>query len=432
MLPYIYGFAIFFQPGIFFPALAPFKPIFSLTLLCIIVGLSARASYRRANAFQQKSFVLLCCFLIVQVISVYPMGTDYLKNEFLYWYQYPAVMVAAVLLMSNVENICKFVWGMIAGGSFIVGFGIYAVIMELPNAHGGKAGAYGMYENHNDFTFMIILIIPFIYALWRCSERRSRQVLLVTLLAMCIVGVLMSLSRGGMLALVVEAGLIIMLTVPKQQRMPMIIALALVGGTGIGYQWAKRAEIQSAYTLQDSKSSRLELWAAGMSMFKANPVLGVGSRRFALDARDYGEISYDNRGKNAHNTYIQILATTGILGFLTFMGFLYYHIRNLFSVSLAAIDPRVEALRWATAIALISISVRALLDAKPHDWSFYILCAIGIALLALQSGQLVSREFSRGASKRKHIETVSTKPAGTHGKIRIPRRPSHKTSDKTM
>ena len=427
MLPFLYGFAIFFQPGIFFPALEPFKPIFSLTLLCIVAAMGFKPGYPRANAFQQTAFVLLCCFLMIQVISVYPMGLSYMTTEFLYWYQYAAVMVAAILVMSNLENICKFVWGVVMGGSFIVGFGIYAVIMELPNAHGGKAGAYGMYENHNDYTFMILLILPFIYALWRYGRGMLRHVLLITLLIMCIVGVLLSLSRGGMLVLVVQAGLIIMLTVPKQKRIPLIIALAVVGAVGISYQWAKRSEVQTIYTLQDSKASRLELWTAGLNMFKANPFLGTGARRFALDANDYGTISSDNFGKNAHNTYIQILATSGALGFFAFIGFLYYHIRGLGWTSLAVIHHRADALRVATLISLISIGLRALLDAKSHDWSFYILCAIGVALLALRSEQRQVRQplVSRRPSTRKRA-TDPIPSSASGGKVKIPRRPSRK------
>ena len=50
---------------------------------------------------------------------------------------------------------------MICGGIWIVVYGIYAVYEGPNTARTGAAGAYGMYENHNDYTFIIIPDIAF-------------------------------------------------------------------------------------------------------------------------------------------------------------------------------------------------------------------------------------------------------------------------------
>jgi len=394
MLAFVYSFSMFFQPGIFWPQLGAYKPLVVLSILALFAGIGTKASYPRSSIYRHPAFVFLALFLLIQVVSVYYSGLSSILEEFGYWYQYLAFVVASTLLMTDPKAINNFIWGMILGCMFVVFYGLYAVYAELPASVGGKAGAYGMYENHNDYSFIIIMVFPFIYAYFRESQRPKSKFLLLFFLLACLVGILLSLSRGGMIAFVLEGAMLVWFTVKKTKRLPLLFVIAVVGAVGIGYQFSKRAEVQGDnYTAEDSKSSRMELWKAGINMVLSHPVLGVGSRRFGEYSREYGEISHDNLGKNAHNTYIQILATSGLLGFALFAGYVRSLLKGMRKCSFVGTDENLERMRIVTLVAVYAILIRAFLDAKVHDWSFYTLCSIGLALVALA-------EASAGSKKR--------------------------------
>ncbi|CAN5160668.1 hypothetical protein BH11PSE11_BH11PSE11_36720 [soil metagenome] len=386
-MSFLYPFMNFFQPGIFWPQLAPFMPMFVLSLLGLFVGFAKKPDFPRGQSFKHPVFIWLVIFVVIQPISLISGGPKDTMSGVTFWIVYLLFVTVSTLLISNQKALGRYVWGMMAGGIFIVMFGICAVLLGWKEAVGGRAGAYGMYENHNDYSFIIIQILPFLYMYRKATTGVVSKLFLGSALLACVVGILLSLSRGGMLAMVLEFGLIVMIGMEGRKRLFWLPILILIGAAAIGYQWSKRSENQGdSYTAADAENSRYELWRAAGNLIRANPILGVGSLRFSEYARFYGEISYDNRGKNTHNTYLEILTGTGFLGFIVFFTMIYQLLKGLHRRPQAHAPPLplLDATRRATLIAMYSILFRALLDAKPHDWSFYALCSIGLACISLQ------------------------------------------------
>jgi len=170
--------------------------------------------------------------------------------------------------------------------------------------------------------------------------------------------------------------------------LPLVL---VVGAAAVSYQYVKRAENQGqGYTAEDAETSRLELWRAGRKMIEAHPWLGVGSRTFGENAQVYAELSHDNVGKNAHNTYIDIAATSGLLGLIAFGLMLRATVRELRAVAVPDASPWIALTRKAALIAIYTVCFRALLDVKSHDWSFYLLVTIAAASGAMLRARLPS------------------------------------------
>jgi O-antigen ligase len=384
-LSFLYPFLHFFQPGILFPEVGAFRPMQVIGALVLITHLAKRSELKRGAVFAHPAFKWLVAFLVCQMLSVYRTGVSGMFSELGFWLAYLQFAGLSILLITNAAALKRYVWGAICGSMTVVAYGIYAVVAQLPSAVGGRAGAYGMYENHNDYSFLVIQILPFIYMFMREETGLLRRWFLRASLVACVAGIFLSLSRGGVLALVLEATLIVCLTMEKKQRLILLPIVFVIGAGAIGYQWAKRAANQGdSYTADDAEASRLELWRAARSMVFDRPLLGVGSRSFGEHAQSYGEISGDNRGKNSHNTYIEVVATSGLLGFLAFYKMLRWLLREIRRPCDRATDWWVDAARTATAISLYSIMFRAILDAKAHDWSFYFLLVVGLAATLLR------------------------------------------------
>ncbi|GAB4507877.1 MAG: hypothetical protein Tsb0026_05010 [Sulfuricaulis sp.] len=392
-MDFIYTFLNFLQPGILWPEYADLRPLFIISVIVGIIGFLRISQYPRTEAFRQPAFVYLAFFIIAQVLSVHYSGVDSMLQEIDYWNVYILFVAISIFLINSPAALERYVWGMIVGSMVIVFYGIYAVYAALPAAVGGRAGAYGMYENHNDYSFIIIMVLPFIYMFWRTRSGMVRLFLLFLLLS-CVLGMFLSLSRGGILAMVLETGLIVIFALEKEKRFRYLFLISIIGASAIGYQWAAREANQGeSYTAEQAEYSRIELWKAGKNMITSKPLLGVGSRRFGELSEEYGEISGWDRGKNAHNTYIEIAATSGLIGFFSFMLMLRSILRCLkTSVTHSGLQS-LEPIRTAALISLYAIMFRALFDAKAHDWSFYVLCVIGITyVMLLRSAKVAEKD----------------------------------------
>jgi O-antigen ligase len=401
-MTFLYSLFTFLQPGILFPSLAALRPILLLSLIALIVGAIRIPAYPRSTIFGNVAVKYLIGFVLVQVISVYYSGLRSMLDYFLYWYAYIAFIIVSVFLTTSLKDIERFILGMILGGEFIVIYGIYAVFYHLPSSIGGRAGAYGMYENHNDYTFLIIQILPFTYMMMQRSNSSLFKLLLRLMFFSQIFGVLLSQSRGGMVALLLELGLIYVYTTRAKIGLFKIMIMGVIAVGAMAYQIEHRDEEQgSSYTTADAKGSRFELWDAGANMFFTHPFLGVGSQRFGEYSRAYGEISHDNRGKNAHNTYVEIIATTGLLGVFCFYGFIKNSVKQMRELVKIDKTSAVGMYSLATLIAIYSILARAFFDSKTHDWSFYTLCVIAVSLYAynahIQKASEVTSEEAKAA-----------------------------------
>ena len=121
--------------------------------------------------------------------------------------------------------------------------------------------------------------------------------------------------------------------------------------------------------------------------------------RFKEVAQDYAPISHDNRGKVAHNTYLEIAADTGLLGLITFALMVWGVWKLVWRARLAdAVGDGVIETQVATFVTLCSIIFRALLDAKEYDWSFYFLIVVAIA-----SSSLARRSKSEPVAKEEPV-----------------------------
>lgn len=72
----------------------------------------------------------------------------------------------------------------------------------------------------------------------------------------------------------------------------------------------------------DMSNGRFELWRNALGQFWKNPILGIGVKNF-----------YNSTGFDVHNTYIQILVETGIIGISLFGIAIVVMLKNLISAS---------------------------------------------------------------------------------------------------
>jgi O-antigen ligase len=68
-----------------------------------------------------------------------------------------------------------------------------------------------------------------------------------------------------------------------------------------------------------STLERLAQWAAGINMFLAHPILGVGAGNYSVAYPQYSVICWQTVYGHAHNFYINAAAETGVIGLIAFL-----------------------------------------------------------------------------------------------------------------
>ena len=151
------------------------------------------------------------------------------------------------------------------------------------------------------------------------------------------VALLASWSRGGWLG--AAAGVMAMLYfLPRRRWLGALLVLVLLlagwGALGSGlvpesivgrltgfdvqFQDARGVDITPAnYAVLE----RMAHWQAALNMANAHPWLGVGLGNYEAAYADYALINWPYALGHAHNTYLNILAETGILGLVAYLGF---------------------------------------------------------------------------------------------------------------
>jgi putative inorganic carbon (HCO3(-)) transporter len=184
--------------------------------------------------------------------------------------------------------------------------------------------ASGPITDPNDFGYLQACVLPLAGYLL-ASEPRHR-LLWGLCFALMAGAVLASLSRGALVGL---GGLLVWALATRRVPLGGVLlgasTVAAVGALALVI-WSPlindRLESHGRIA-QQNVSSREAFWSAAVRMWEDRPVTGVGVDRFGLEASTYvrnSQIVLDRPA--AHNAYLEVLAETGGLGLLAFLGFL--------------------------------------------------------------------------------------------------------------
>lgn len=190
--------------------------------------------------------------------------------------------------------------------------------------HGGYGPAAGAGQDENYVAALMTLGAALAYFCFFTDKRSWFRVVLGVAMFSFIAAMARAQdpSRGGFLALVV-VGLYCLWRSPKKTMGLSIVGVVSVGLLLFGGDrfWK---EIDTSTDYQDGTGDiRLEVWKAGLRMWKANPVLGVGGGNFRWVIEQYQtEEQFQKFGRGlggsiiAHSSNVEMLAEVGSVGAL--------------------------------------------------------------------------------------------------------------------
>ena len=236
---------------------------------------------------------------------------------------------------------------------FLISFGIslFGIIQYL--TWNGKiywlkpitvGSPFGPFVNHNHFAaFTNMAVLPLLaLALYQYKEfvrhrewRTKGGLIIQFFLAIMIMAILLSGSRGGIVGLL--AGIIVLILILRREGEVKInmslVSIVLLSVTALFFiidRWTVLDTLSSLYApLEDiSLMYRFKGWGVAMQIFKDFPVAGTGFGTFSDIFLLYRPDSMPTTFRHAHNEYIQLLTEGGVLGlFMILIPLAYFFLR---------------------------------------------------------------------------------------------------------
>jgi O-antigen ligase len=190
----------------------------------------------------------------------------------------------------------------------------------------------GLIENPNSVGLLTALLMPL--AVERLMSRgRFRDYLLVAVMT---TGIVLSGSRGGMLATLIGTTYVLW---RARKRVFVVGLVASLGAAILVLMSPHEREVElivDPYLRVETLASgggRVEVWPIAMSIIKQRPLFGHGFGTEDLLFRSYGydpESFLQHTGSYLHNSYLGLTAQLGLVGAVTFfLPLIYFAYRRL-------------------------------------------------------------------------------------------------------
>ena len=227
-----------------------------------------------------------------------------------------------VNLFADVKWLYRFLWFTLASTILACISALATVALRDVIRAGGTLG------NPNGLATIANQGVAIILVLALAEANVRKRFVLLCGLALMLVSIIFTGSRGGLLTAIIIFGY--QLVKRRKNLVPYFIAALLLVGAFVlvpgkykqrQEQWF--GEILSGDVTEASRGSRGFVYRSALDIFKRSPIIGVGPRTFGVIYQE--EYAPGARGALAHvrvvhSGILDVLVTTGLLGFSFFVG----------------------------------------------------------------------------------------------------------------
>lgn len=332
-----------------------------------------------ADPFETRLFILRLLALILTLVLLLRHTTSHKRLR------------ALIYLVIGV-GVVSALFGILRQTTHHNGLG-YLLPFLKPNS------GYGQFINRNHFAYLMEMSFGLVLGLLIGGGVSRERVLIYLSLALPLwVALILSNSRGGIFSMLVQlifAALMLTFARAKGTRTAnggvanvwlrrfgksivaralLIIVLACAVGVSIiwigGDQLATRIETGledggSEAIEQRQGESRKEVWRATWALIKDNPLAGVGFGGYWAVIPKYHDASGALTPQQAHNDYLEILASGGIIG-LALCAWFFFAVVRAALVPLRSTNNFRRAVCFGALVGLFGVAIHSLFDFGLH------------------------------------------------------------------
>lgn len=296
------------------PALSPLhigKVAMAVSL--ILLGLTwkndAADGFSLWQVSQVKYIVIIFGIMLLSIpFSLWRGGSvDFLGNHL-------KLLLFVLLIVKGVKShadIRKISWSYAITIMALALFSLFA-----PREVQGRIFASSTYDP-NDMALVMAMSVPLLFYMME-AESGLKKLLLLATLALMMTIVLKTGSRGGVLALLTVAGIILYRKGSSYtlKRVPLLLAALLLGisftSVDLQERYADFFAMKQDYNTS-AQGGRLEIWKRGVSLMLTHPLLGTGAGTYTVAD---GSTHEGGKWSTAHNSFVLIGVELGIFALI--------------------------------------------------------------------------------------------------------------------
>lgn len=308
-----------------------------------VVPLSLLAQYWFGGAYDY--FFKFAKVVIVYILIIFTVDT-FRRIKILIW-----IMMLLVGLLALQAVVMYFTGEGFLGGKALIEHGVF------------RAEGIGIFSDPNDLALNIVTWIPFMLPRFHKPFMSRSSFLGMVILIIAVVGIYYTRSRGGLLGLAAVMAFYFYRRVGIWLSVAPLVILVVVLLT--------LPRMGAIDTDKGSGRTRMEHWSAGMTMFKSNPVFGVGYLRFG-EFHEY----------TAHNSFILVLAEMGFVGAFVWVSMFLCGFREIYLMrQLPRPPPALEGLLDGLMGALIGWQATAFFLSQSYKHLSFIVLGLVVSTM---------------------------------------------------
>jgi O-antigen ligase len=270
---------------------------------------------------------------------------------------------------------------------------------------------YGQFINKNHFAYLMEMAFGLgLGIILGGGVKRDRLMIYVAVLLPIWTALVLANSRGGVLAMIAQIVVAVLLLTSLQKitqsyALRAVLLVTLVIGIVLGTIWvggdrlATNFENASSELASDTLRqgvSRNEIWRATLKMFAAHPILGVGLGGYWIGITAYHDASGLMTPQEAHNDYLELLSSGGVIGLALGVWFIVAVARRARRNLIEDVG-YMRAVRFGAILGIAGVAAHSLVDFGLHITTNAVVCMMLI--------MIVTMEFSPAKTQRRKEES---------------------------
>ena len=354
-----------------------------------------------------------------------------------------ALFVFVLLIVEKKLHVDVILWGVVLSVGF---YGNLEALKFLASGGGHMiAGMAGhVLGDRNELAVAFVMTLPVCFYLLGEYGKRSRilHLGLIGTMALLVVAVIGTQSRGGFLSLLALAGYLFMKSDRKLLLGALAAVLVVVLANFVSAEWTARIDTINTATEDASFMGRVVAWKLSFIMAMQNPFFGGGFKSLEyfpvwIDlSRDFFSYPWFYTGdavpvtdfaRAAHSVYFQVLGDHGFVGLALYLACLFGAFRK--AGRSARTVRKAGGPAWLFKLATtVQLSIFAFaLGGAALSFAYFDLIFTLFALAIVIETRLVPAALARLDNKQNHAHganspAVAAPPPPLHARVRAPAR----------
>lgn len=309
------------QPGELYPVLAPLHLERNLAIV-VLISLLLNGERLRFPGITQRFLLFYGAMLLAIPLAFWPGNSASACISFAPVVVYHLLIVA---LLTDEKRFHKYLIlemllvGWLAGSAY---WEYHQGVMQVAM---GIERAYGLTSSGGDPNSLAnTLVISMALLILLTTKDNSWK---VRLASWCVMGLSLVtiISTGSRTAFFSFLILVVLTLLRKKKNWKYLAALPILGfflWITIPQQYKVRYESVDHLQNDDSYQNRVLSWEGGVQMFLSNPLTGIGPDNYAIANGEKFWPGFPRHWLNAHSLYFILIGELGLVGVLTWLGFL--------------------------------------------------------------------------------------------------------------